>query len=371
MSARKYWLGFNQVAGVGPLRLAALRDYFSSLEEAWLAPDRELRQAGLDRRTIQNLHGARQSLDLGDLLRQLDEIGASALTLDDLDYPSVLKELPDAPPVLYMRGTLTTEDDWAVAIVGTRKASTYGRDMAYQLAGDLAREGITVVSGLALGIDAAAHRGALEAGGRTIAALPCGIDRTYPPEHRALARQIAQQGALVTEFPPGTNAVAKNFPPRNRIISGLSLGIVVVEAPIKSGALLTADYAAEQGREVFAVPGQSTSASSRGSNTLIQEGAKLVMSVDDVLSELNLTRSAVETRTEVRKIAPENREEALILQNLGDEPRHIDDLCRICELPVAVISSTLAIMELKGLVRQIGSMQYTLAVGTGTPYVLD
>lgn len=371
MSTRKYWLGFNHVAGVGPLRMAALRRHFSSLEDAWLATDRDLRQAGLDSRAIKNLQEARNSLDLDSLQHQLDELGASALTLDDLDYPSVLKELPDAPPVLYMRGTLTTEDEWSVAIVGTRKASAYGRDMAYQLARDLAHEGITVVSGLALGIDAAAHKGALDAGGRTIAALPCGIDRTYPPAHRTLARTIAEHGALVTEFPPGTNAVAKNFPPRNRIISGLSLAVIVVEAPLKSGALITADFAAEQGRDVFAVPGQSTTPSSRGSNTLIQEGAKLIMGVDDVLSELNLTRSVVESRTEARKIAPENAEEALILQYLSDGPQHIDDLCRSCELPTALVSSTLTLMELKGLVRQIGGMQYTLAVGSGAPYVLD
>mgnify|MGYP005838078419 CR=1 FL=1 len=368
---RKYWIGFNHVAGIGPLRFAAIRQRFASLEEAWHADEQSLRQAGLDQRTLGNLREARRNLDLNALQRKLDELGVTALTLEDMDYPTMLKELPDAPPVLYVRGSLTSADNWAVAIVGTRKASVYGRDTAYQLAADLAQAGITVVSGLALGIDAAAHRGALDAGGRTIAALPCGIDLVYPPEHRGLAHEIANQGALVTEFPPGTPAEGKNFPPRNRIISGLSLGVIIVEAPLKSGALLTADFAAEQGREVFAVPGKTTAVTSQGTNRLIQEGAKLVMSVDDVLTELNLTREASQTRAQVQDIAPENETERSILQHLSDEPLHIDELCRLCELPVATMSSTLALMELKGMVRQAGSMQYIRARGAGTPYTLD
>ncbi len=366
MSARKYWIGFNHVAGIGPARLKLLAGHFPSLEAAWHADEQSLARSGLDQRTISSLVQTRRSLDLDAVQRRLDDLGASALTLEDPDYPVLLKELPDAPPVLYVRGSLTDRDRWAIAIVGTRKASHYGHDTAFQLAFDLAREGLTVVSGLALGIDAAAHRGALEAGGRTIAVLPCGIDTVYH-----LARQIADQGALVTEFPPGTAAESKNFPPRNRIISGLSLGVIVVEAPEKSGALLTAESAAEQGREVFAVPGQTTSAGSRGSNRLIQDGAKLIMSIDDVLTELNLTREAAQTHVEVARIAPANSQEQQILEQLGTEPLHIDELCRQLNLPVAAVSSTLALMELKGMVRQVGNMQYVLAAGPKTSYILD
>ena len=371
MSARKYWIGFNHVAGIGPLRMQMLRQHFDTLEAAWHANAQALREAGLDRRTINNLQEARHRLDLDALQQHISELGAAALTLEEADYPSVLKELPDAPPLLYVHGSLTTADDWAVAIVGTRKASTYGRDTAYQLAGDLANAGITVVSGLALGIDAAAHRGALDAGGRTIAVLPCGIDIVYPPEHRKLAREIASHGALLTEFPPGTPPEARNFPPRNRIISGLSLGVIVVEAPLKSGALLTADMAAEQGREVFAIPGKTTAATSQGTNRLIQDGAKLVVSIDDVLEELNLTRGTAQTRDEVQTIIPENEEERLILQYLSDEPMHIDELCRESGLPIARLSSMLTLMELKGMVRQTGNMQYILARGPKAPYTLD
>lgn len=371
MSGRRYWLGFNHVAGVGPLRLARLREVFGSLQAAWEANADALRRAGLDSRTVDNLLETRRSLDLDAVQRRLDDLGAAFLTLEDPDYPALLRELPDAPPVLYVRGSFSASDRWAVAIVGTRKAGNYGLDMAFQLGADLAREGIAVISGLALGIDAAAHKGALEGGGRTIAVLPCGIDSVYPPDHRGLARAIADHGALVTEFPPDTQAEVKNFPARNRLISGLALGVIVVEAPLKSGALLTADSASEQGREVFAVPGPATSTASKGSNRLIQDGAKLILSVDDVLAELNLTRDGSETRAAVQEIVPENDTERAILACLGEEARHIDEVCRASGLPISTVSSALALMELKGLVRQMGGMQYSLNRGRGTPYTLD
>jgi DNA processing protein len=371
LGARSYWVGFNHVAGVGPARFQRLREHFSSLEAAWHADKNALQAAGLDRRTISNLLEVRQSIDLNAIQRSLDDIGAAVLTLDDTDYPALLRELPDAPPVIYVRGSLTDNDNWTIAIVGTRKASSYGRDTAYELAGQLANDGITIVSGLALGIDAAAHRGALETGGRTIAVLPCGIDHVYPPEHRKLAQEVANNGALVTEFPPGTYAEGKNFPRRNRSISGLSLGVIVVEAPEQSGALITADSAAEQGREVFAIPGRMTAATSRGSNRLIQDGAKLVLSKEDILDELNLTRDTTRTHKEVLQVAPSNDNERLILEQLSDEPIHIDELCRTTALPIATLSSTLTLMELKSMVRQTGNMQYTLARGYKAPYTLD
>ncbi len=372
LSARKYWIGFNHVAGIGPLRLSLLQKHFPSLEDAWHASAQSLLEAGLDRRTVASLQETRRTLNLAAIQQTLDDCGATALTLEDADYPSVLRELPDAPPVLYVRGSLTTADNWAVAIVGTRKATASGRDTAYQLAAELANQGITVVSGLAAGIDAAAHRGALDAGGRTLAVLPCGIDTLYPPEHQDLARQIIDRGALLTEFPPGTQAESKNFPPRNRIISGLSLGVIVVEAPEKSGALLTADSAAEQGRDVFAVPGSPTSPVCRGSNRLIQDGAKLIMSIDDVLNELNLTREAPQMRAAVQEIAPENPLERRIVEALQQAGElHVDELCRQCEVAAATASATLMLMELKGIVRQTGSMQYALASGRAAPYALD
>jgi DNA processing protein len=371
MSARKYWLGFNLIKGIGPVRLRALRQYFGDLEIAWNASEAALLAAGLDRRSLANLLQARQAINLDKILRDINELSATVLTLDDPDYPSLLHELPDAPPVLYVKGTLADADQWAVAFVGTRRATVYGRDMTYQLVASLVDAGITIVSGLALGIDAAAHKAALDAGGRTIAVLGCGIDMVYPPEHRTLSDAIIDSGALITEFPPGTPPEAKNFPVRNRLISGLALGVVVVEAPENSGALLTADHAVEQGRDVFAVPGNVTARSSVGANRLIQSGAKLVISADDILDELNLTRSTVETRTQLREIAPSDPTEASLVRCLSDEPLHIDELCQLSGLPITQVSSTLALMELKGLVRRLEGMQYTLARGGGEMYRLD
>jgi DNA processing protein len=261
---------------------------------------------------------------------------------------------------LYVRGALSPADDLALAMVGTRKATSYGRDATYDLAKQLARQGITIVSGLAHGIDAAAHKGALDGGGRTIAVFGCGIDVLYPRENRDLALKICDNGALISEFPIGTAPAAGNFPRRNRIISGLSLGILVVEAPEGSGALISADLAAEQGREVFAVPGNIYSPMSRGTNRLIQEGAKLVMHVGDVLDELNIAYTNVQTRLSAEQIAPGNEVEASILKHLSADPLHIDEIVRLSQLPIATVSSTLTILELKGLARMVGHMQYSL-----------
>ena len=370
MSAPKYWLGFNVVNGIGPVRLRALRRYFGDLEIAWNAPDSDLLAAGLDRRALDNLRQARPSVNLDKMLDDVDELGATFLTLDDPGYPALLRELPDAPPVLYVKGALSEADQWAVAFVGTRRATVYGRDMARELVASLVHAGITIVSGLALGIDAAAHKGALDAGGRTIAVLGCGIDQVYPREHSKLAAAITETGALVTEFPPRTPPEGKNFPVRNRTISGLSLGVVVVEAPLNSGALLTADHASEQGRDVFAVPGNVTSPSSLGANRLIQAGAKLVIGAEDILDELNLTRSTVETRLQTRKVAPSNPAEEAIARLLTADPLHIDDLCQMSGLPITQVSSVLALMELKGMARRVEGMRYTLPRG-GDTYRLD
>ena len=371
MSTRKYWLGFNVIKGIGPLRTRALLQRFGDLETAWNATETDLSFAGLDRRTLEHFVQARRTINLDRLIDDLDTLGAIALTLDDPDYPAVLRELPDAPPVLYVKGTLVDADRWAVAFVGTRRATTYGRDITARLVGALVTAGITIVSGMALGIDAAAHKAALDSGGRTIAVLGSGIDIIYPSEHRKLAAAIMESGAVVTEFPPGTPPEGKNFPVRNRIISGLSLGVLVVEAPASSGALLTADIAGDQGRDVFAVPGNITAANSLGTNRLIQTGAKLVIEAQDILDELNLTRTTVETRTQMSAIAPANATEAALAQFLGDEPQHIDELCRLSGLSIVQVSSALALMELKGMVRRMEGMLYTLSTGAGDHYRLD
>jgi DNA processing protein len=355
----RYYVGFNLVRGIGPARLRMLIDAFGDVERAWHAPADALYRVGLDRRSLENLLETRARVDLDREVRRVAAVGAHILTWEDEGYPKLLAEIPDPPPVLYVRGELKPEDAWAVAVVGTRRASTYGREVTRRLVTVLAQSGVTIVSGLARGIDAVAHQTALEAGGRTIAVLGCGIDLVYPPEHRELARRIAAQGALVSEYPLGTQPEPGNFPPRNRIISGLSLGVVITEAGRDSGALITADYAAEQGRDVFAVPGSILSAGCAGTNRLIQDGAKPVLDAADILQELNLTMVA--EQKEARQALPTTETEALILAHLSAEPVHVDDLTRAVGLPVAQVTSTLALMELKGMVRQVGGMKYVAA----------
>jgi DNA processing protein len=371
MSARdvRYWVAFNKVSGIGAARLRALLDYFGDLELAWQASTHDLQQAGLDRRSVSNLLEMRGQLDLDAELERVERGGITVLTWDDADYPRNLREVYNAPPVLYIRGQIEKRDEWAVAVVGTRQASVYGKEAARMLAAGLARAGVTVVSGLAWGIDTAAHRACLDAGGRTLAVLGCGVDVIYPRQNARLAAEIVERGALVSEYPLGTRPEARNFPPRNRIISGLTLGTVVVEADLGSGARITADFAAEQGREVFAVPGSVFTRNSRGTNELIQQGAKLVCDVADVLEELNLTM--VSEQAQARAIIPESETESLLLDHLSAEPVHIDELRRAVQLPIAQVSSTLALMELKGMIRQVGGMNYVLAREGRVEYVIE
>lgn len=351
-----YWIGFNRVRGIGPARLRALLEYFGSIEEAWQAPADALREVGLDRRSLSNLLQARAELDLAGELARTQQAGIHVLTWEDPRYPERLLAISDAPPVLYVRGELCAADDWAVAIVGTRQATMYGKEAARRLAGELAGAGVTVVSGLARGVDAVAHSAALEAGGRTIAVLGSGVDIIYPWDNHKLAAEIVQHGALISEYSLGTQPEAMNFPPRNRIISGLSRGVVVVEAGERSGALITAEFAAEQGRDVMAVPGSIFQRCSQGTNRLIREGARPVLSTADVLEELDL--GAVVQQAEVRQLLPADGTEALLLDQLGPEPVHVDEIGRASRLPIATVSATLALMELKGLVRHVGGMNY-------------
>jgi len=365
----RYWVGFNIVRGIGPTRLRALLDYFGDVEHAWHGASEELRSAGLDRRSLESLLAARAALDLDRELERIAEAGAHLLTWESPGYPRLLREIHDPPPVLYVKGRITQEDAWAVAVVGTRRATVYGREVTRQLAAALARSGVTIVSGMARGIDSEAHQAALRAGGRTIAVLGCGIDRVYPPENRKLAEEIIAHGALVSDYPLGTKPEGRNFPPRNRIISGLSLGVLVAEAGVRSGALITADFAAEQGRDVFAVPGSILARGSAGTNRLIREGAKVVLEAEDVLEELNLMMVA--EQVEARQVLPTDEAEAALLAHLSSEPTHVDELRQRMGLPIAQVTSTLALMELKGMVRQVGGMKYVVAREPGVEYAVD
>jgi DNA processing protein len=352
----KYWIGFNLVKGIGPVRLEKVLDYFKDIQSAWMAPKYQLQAAGLSDKLCQRLLNLRQQVNLDVLVDEIQKTGIQPLCWDDSDYPESLRLIQQSPFVVYIKGDLIDQDDWAVAVVGSRHFSPYGQWATENVVQTLAHNGITVVSGLARGIDGIAHQTAIQAGGRTIAVLGSGIDHIYPPEHRNLADLITKTGALISDYPPGTPPEGSNFPPRNRIISGLSKAVVIIEAGKKSGALITATYAAEQGKEVFAIPGKITSDYCKGTNLLIKQGAHPLLDPRDILDMLNI--QLVSEQRDLRKSLPGNSREALLYQVIGDEPLHIDDIRARVNLPIEDVAAALSLMELKGLVRKTYGMKY-------------
>lgn len=356
MDPKIYWVGFNLVKGIGAVRLRGLLDFFGSLEVAWNAPVAGLLAAGLPGRIIENFLKIRKEGTLERVYDQIQTQGITILTWEDSLYPKRLKEIDQPPPVLYMRGEILDSDVWSVAIVGTRKVTVYGRQVAEELTAYLARRGIVVVSGLARGVDAVAHEAALNAGGRSYAVLGSGVDIIYPPEHKRLAERMVASGAILSDYAPGTPPDSANFPPRNRIISGLSMATVVVEAGETSGALITATFAAEQGRDVLAVPGNIYAPQSKGTNRLIRDGARPLLKPEDVLEMLQL--ELVQEKRQARMVLPADALEACILQALSSQPVHIDEIGMQTGLSIDKVSATLTLMELKGAVRQVGGMNY-------------
>ncbi len=356
---RAAWVGFSLVKGIGPARFRGLLQVFGRAADAWRASQADLEAAGLPAAVAQAVVRTRHRVDPAERLAAWEQAGIRVLTWQDADYPERLRPLPQAPPVLYVRGALQPRDAWAAAIVGTRKMTGYGRRVAEDVATYLAEQGVTVVSGLARGIDGVAHRAALQAGGRTLAVLGSGVDVVYPPEHRPLAAAIVEQGALLSEFPPGTRPEGPHFPRRNRLISGLALAVVVVEAGERSGALITATFAAEQGREVFAVPGSIYAATSQGTLWLLQQGAHVLRKPEDLAAVFDMPR--LPFRQQARQQWPTDPTERLLWQYLQGEPRHVDELCAETGLPAAQVSALLTLMELKGLVHQVGPMTFVAA----------
>ncbi len=357
--SNKYWIGFNLIPGIGRVKFTQIENYFGDIEKAWHAGHDEFKKAGLDDSAVNSVVQWRPKISLDAEIEKLKKYNIKAFNYHDNGYPSRLKEIHDFPPVIYIRGNILDEDEYCLAVVGTRNPSAYGRQLTEEIVSELARNKITIVSGLAKGIDTIAHRSALNAGGRTVAVMGGGLDSVYPAENANLARNIIKNGAMASEYAPGTKPRPENFPRRNRIMSGLCLGVLVIEAGETSGSLITAHLAFEQDREVFAIPGSVLSPASIGTNKLIMEGtARLVRNAGDILQELNLT--AVAEQLEIKEVIPSSDTEALILKNLGAEPKHIDEVCRASGLPVSVTSSTLAMMELKGMVKQIGAMNYAL-----------
>lgn len=356
-----YWNALALFPKFGPKRFRKLYSYFPSMQEAFGASYNQLKEAGIEEEIVSEFLGKREQTDLEREWEKLEKEGIKIITILDKNYPARLKEIYNPPALLYLKGKLQ-KDEYSLAIVGTRKPTAYGRQAVLEITSQLAQNGLAIVSGLALGIDGLAHQACLDAKGSTIAVLGGGIDKKtlYPAKHQGLAEKIIEQGgAVISEYPVGTVPLKQNFPYRNRIISGLSLGVLVIEAPEDSGALITARYALEQDREVFALPGSIYSQNSLGPNNLIKMGGKLVTSAADILGELNL-RQAIEFIA-AKKIVPDTKEEALILEHLSREPLHIDKLVELSKLNTALVNATLTIMEMKGKVKNLDGIGYVVA----------
>ena len=345
-------------AGIGPVRFQRLLEVCGGAEAAWHASDSQLATAGLEHRTAASLKRLRRQTTPSAAYDHLRGLGVEAVTLEDAGYPEHLRTIPDPPPVLFVKGRLLPRDHLAVALVGTRQATAYGRAVALRLGGELATSGVTVVSGMARGIDSVAHRAALEAGGRTIGVLANGLDQVYPPENTALVERIVSQeaGAVVSEFPPGVPPDAANFPRRNRLIAGLSRVTVIVEAGQHSGALITADNALEQGREVMAVPGSILSATSAGSNELLKQGAVPVLGVHDILAVLDSPDLSASAGDVARPMPHVSELEKRVLEALSGEPLHKNDIARETHARIEDVSVALTMLEMKGMARPVGAL---------------
>ena len=352
-----YWVATSAIPGVGTATFNYLLRHFKTLKKFWEASDEQIKKLKVDIKTRESILEFRAKVDPKVYLDTVYERGIKVVSLADRDYPASLRSVSDAPPVLYYKGSLFPSDDLAIAVVGARFATAYGRQVTEKLVFDLVSAGLTIVSGLARGIDSVAHKAAIDAGGRTIAVLGSGVDLVYPPENKNLYEQVIQHGAVVSEFPLGFPSVPSNFPARNRIISGLSLGVLVTEAAIDSGSLITAGQAAEQGREVFAVPGPINSKMSEGTNNLIKEGVHPTTSADDILQILDIERKKLQVNSKETPLRgkPTDKVEKVILELLDGQTKHIDAIARESGLKIDKVSVALSMMEMRGIVKNYGS----------------
>jgi len=352
-------VAINMVGGVGSARLDKLLDFFEKPQDILQSSVDKLKKvSGISDRIAYRLSSFK-SRDLTQELESANRLGLKIIVLGAKDYPANLLNIPGRPLVLYVKGSLLVEDNFSISIVGSRRASFYGLSLAEKFSAELALKGLTIVSGMARGIDSSAHRGALKVKGRTIAVIGSGFNFIYPPENVELSQAIASSGAVISEFPVDTKPLKENFPRRNRIISGLSLGVLVTEASRNSGAIITTDFALEQGREVFAIPGKITSSEAFGTNELIKQGAKLVTSIDDIIEELPLGPN-------LERIVPVARKEAGLsdqlqesLYNLiNDQPFSLDELVEKSNIAIPEISDILLRLQLKRLIKQLPGKQF-------------
>lgn len=368
---RVYYLAFSLIEGIGPVRFKLLLEYFGSAKKAWETGKLELEKIGLNQKIVGQIIEKRKTFNPESYTTLLSRKEISFITSADNDYPELLKQISDPPFVLFIKGKIIKEDVLAVGIVGTRYPTVYGREVTERIASDLAVSGVTIVSGMARGIDSIAHRGALEVGGRTIAVLGCGIDVIYPPENRQLYYDITKNGAVVSEFPPGMLVSRGLFPARNRIISGLSRGIIVTEGAKDSGSLITAADAAKQGRDVFAVPGAITNPLSAAPLSLMKDGAKIITSAKDVLDELGIIYGTLKPSfakasegkyANRRRFRAESPLEEAIFSVLVNGAMQADQLVRKLGRKTEEVLPTLTLMELGGRIKNVGGMTYALNV---------
>lgn len=365
---KSYWLAFNAFFLFGPKKFGLLLKYFGSAKKAWQVPEKELRELNLGNITTEKFLCFRKTFNPEKYLTELEAFKITVLTLNDKDYPKLLKEIADPPPVLYVKTSLSLNylfSKKALAVVGTRRISSYGRIITQKITGELVHRGIVIISGLARGVDICAHQETIESGGLTIAVLGSGIDEIYPAENIRIAQEITKHGALISEFPLGMRAFPGNFPIRNRIISGLALGVVVTEAAEKSGTMITASYAADQGREVFAIPGPITSLLSAGTSALLKKGAKLVTGISDILEEIPSLQGINPCTANLNNLGMQGinpcitGEEKKILDILARGPLALDELVRISQLPAGTVLSLVTLMELKGILKKSGDLVYS------------
>lgn len=354
----KYWVALSTHQKIGARTFAKLYKRFKKLKNVWQASRKEIASTGVDLGQMEAIEEVISKIDPLDEAKKLKKYNIDVIILPDSKYPKLLKELPDPPGLLYIRGNVLPQDEIALAVVGSRKYTTYGAKAVEEIVYPLAKNKLTIVSGLALGIDAIAHKVALAASGRTIGVLGCGLDQIYPSSNIHLADKILSSGgAIISEFPLGMPALKYNFPIRNRIIAGMSLGALIIEGAADSGSLITAQAAIEYNREIFAVPGSIFSETSIGPNHLIQMGGKLVTSANDILAELNIKTLADQVKAQI--VIPDSKEEEILL-NLLKKPTMVDILIRQSKMEPALVNSTLIMLEMKGKITNLGGTSYVI-----------
>jgi DNA processing protein len=357
VTEKKYLLALSSFVAFGPARLGLLIGYFKSPKRVWQAKTNELLGCGLKRTLVDQFVSHRSNFDIEEYIKRLKKYSVSFVIKNDKSYPKNLAEIDTAPLVLYVKGILKQRDVNSVAIVGSRRMTSYGKEVAERFATQLCNWGVSIISGLAFGVDAKAHEACIEAGGRAIAVLASGLDIVSPRSNQYLAdRIVSSGGALISEYPLGYPPQKSSFPNRNRIISGMAKAVLVIEGLAKSGTIHTAKHAAEQGREVFCVPGQITSPMSGAPHYLIQNGAKIAFAPADILRELDLQMKV--DYDAIEKVLPSSEEEDVLLSIIDSEPLHLDEVARISGLKVSDISARLTIMEMKGMVRSLGGGVY-------------